>query len=145
MKVRIDGPDQISENGSASSTFPLQPVPSPCTKPCQAAAAWAHVMPGRSTPRMCSIAAAAISLARRMRSTSCGVFSERACTSSGVASAASGKASNQALAERRRLADHAVGGLRAAAQLDRDAPVVGGHPRGELERQQLGGRGSSRS
>jgi len=31
VNVRIDGPDQISENGSASSTFPIQPVPSPCT------------------------------------------------------------------------------------------------------------------
>ncbi len=96
MNVRIEGPDQISENGSASSTLPFQPVPSPCTKPCQAAAACAHVMPGRRTPRMCSIAAAAISLARRMRSTSCAVLSERAATSSGVASAAPGKASNQA-------------------------------------------------
>ena len=47
MNVRIDGPDQISENGSASSTWPFQPVPSPCTKPCQAAAACAQVMPGR--------------------------------------------------------------------------------------------------
>ena len=45
---------------------------------------------------MCSMAAAAISLARRMRSTSCADLSARAAASSGVASAAAGKASNQA-------------------------------------------------
>ena len=42
------------------------------------------------------MACAAISFAMRMRATSCSVFLARARTSTGVASAASGNASNQA-------------------------------------------------
>ena len=53
-------------------------------------------MPGRITPCTCSIAAAAMSFASRIRSISCGVFSIRASLSSGVASCACGNASNHA-------------------------------------------------
>ncbi len=70
VKVAIPLPDQTSEKPSASETRPFQPVPSPCTKPCQSEAAWLSVIPGRSSARTCSIAAAQISLARRMRSIS---------------------------------------------------------------------------
>ena len=95
VNVRIPGPDQTSENGSASSTLPCQPVPWPWTKPCQTAAASLSFMPARSSPRTCSIAAAQISFASRIRSTSCSVLSARATVSTGVASWPPGKASNQ--------------------------------------------------
>ena len=96
MKVLIPRPAQTSEKPSASSTFPAQPVPSPWTKPSHSAAIWASVIPGLITPRAWSIAAAAISFASRMRSISCSVLRARASTSTGVASTAPGKASNQA-------------------------------------------------
>ena len=96
MNVLIPEPDQTSENPKASSTLPCQPVPSPCTKPCQIAAASLSFMPGRSSPRTCSIAAAQISFASRIRSISCGVFSERAAFRTGIASFADGQASNHA-------------------------------------------------
>ena len=47
-------------------------------------------------------------------------------------------------AERRRLSDHAVGGLRAAAQLDGHALVACGNLDGELERTQAGRAGIDR-
>ena len=53
-------------------------------------------MPGRSSPRTCSIAAAQISFASRTRSTSCSVLTARAAVSTGIASCASGHASNHA-------------------------------------------------
>ena len=92
----MPGPDQTSEKPKASSTFPFQPVPSPWTKPCHSAAASLSFMPGRNSRATCSIAAAAISFASRMRSSSCSVLIARAALSSGVASAASGNASNHA-------------------------------------------------
>ena len=76
--------------------MPPQPVPSPWTKPSHSEAACASVMPGRITPWTCSIAAAAMSFASCMRSSSCGVLIMRASLRSGVASCACGKASNQA-------------------------------------------------
>ena len=96
MNVLIPRPDQTSENPSARSTFPPQPVPSPWTKPSHSAAICASVIPGRITPWACSIAAAAISFASRMRSISCAVLQVRASTSAGVASTARGNASNHA-------------------------------------------------
>ena len=70
-------------------------MPSPWTKPCQIAAASLSFIPGRSSSRTCSIAAAQISFARRIRSSSWSVLIARAAASSGVASTASGHASNQ--------------------------------------------------
>ena len=131
------GPDQTSENGSASSTWPFQPVPSPWTKPCHSAAACAQVIPGRRTPWTCSIAAAAISFASRMRSTSCSVLIARASARSGVASAASGPGVEPRLRERRRLADHPVARLRAERELEADAAFRRRLAR-ELERAQPG-------
>ena len=46
MNVLIPRPAQTSEKPSASSTLPCQPVPSPCTKPCQIAAASLSFIPG---------------------------------------------------------------------------------------------------
>ena len=57
-----------------------QPVPSPWTNPSHSAAICASLMPGSMIRRQCSIAAAAMSFARRMRSISCAVLSARAAT-----------------------------------------------------------------
>ena len=92
----MPGPDQTSEKPSASSTLPSQPVPSPWTNPSHSAAICASVIPGRITPLTWSIAAAAMSFASRIRSSSCPVLIARASVRSGVASSASGKASNHA-------------------------------------------------
>ena len=97
MKVRIPGPDQTSEKPCASSTLPSKPVPSRWTYPFQSAPASLSRIPARRCSATCFIAPAAISLARRMRSTSCAVLIERAALRTGIASAAPGKASNQAL------------------------------------------------
>ena len=77
---------------------------------------------------MCSIAAAAISLARRMRSTSCAVLSERAADEQRRRVLGAREGVEPGAAERRRLADHAIAGLRPAAQLDGHAPVAGATP-----------------
>ena len=95
--MRIPGPDQTSEKPCASSTLPSsKPVPWSCTQPFQSAPTSLSRIPGRIRPWTCSIAPAAISFASRIRSTSCSVLIARAVASSGVASAASGNASNQA-------------------------------------------------
>ncbi len=124
VNVLIPGPDQTSEKPSARSTLPCQPVPSPWTKPCQIAAAWLSFIPGRSSPRTCSIAAAQISFASRMRSISCGVLIARAAISTGLASSARGPGVEPRLRERRRLTDHPVGRLRAERELEPDSAVV---------------------
>ena len=129
MNVRIDGPDQISENGSASSTWPFQPVPSPCTNPCQAAAACAqrHARPQDAAHvlhrgrRDVVGELHALDLLRGLERARRDEQRRRVL--------GAGKRVEPGAAERRRLADHAVGGLRAAAQLDRDAPVVAARPR----------------
>jgi hypothetical protein len=77
-------------------------------------------MPGPEQPRTCSIAAAAISFAIRMRSISCSVLSGAASASSGVASCRLRERVEPGLRIRRRLADHAVGGLRAERELEAD-------------------------
>ena len=97
VKVRIPGPDQTSEKPCASSTLFSNPVPWSCTHPFQSAPTSLSRMPGRISPWTCSIAPAAISFASLIRSSSCSVLIARAAASSGVASAASGNASNQAL------------------------------------------------
>ena len=92
----------------------------------------------------CSMAAAAISFASRIRSISCAVLTrarlreERRRVLAGVP-----KASNQLVRERRRLADHAVGRLRAERELEPDALVLGAPPaRARSSARAVGGRGS---
>ena len=115
VKVWIPGPDQTSEKPSASSTFPSQPVPSPCTKPSHSAAICASVIPGSMISLQCSIAAAAMSFASRMRSISCSVLTARASARSGVASSGFAERVEPVAREGRGLADHAVGRLGAEA------------------------------
>jgi hypothetical protein len=58
VNVLMLAPDQTSENGSASSTWPFQPVPSPWTKPCHSAAPARTSSPGAAArPGTCSVAA----------------------------------------------------------------------------------------
>ena len=132
VKVLIDGPDQTSENGEARSTLPRQPVPSPWTNACQIAAAWALVMPGRIAAHVLHRRRGdlvrephPLDLLRRLDA--------RARTST-ASRRASGERVEPAPGERRRLADHAVGGLGAARELDRHAVVVARGRGGELER-----------
>ena len=58
--------------------LPFPAVPSPWTNPSHSAAICASLMPGSMISLQCSIAAAAISFASRMRSISCSVLSARA-------------------------------------------------------------------
>ena len=124
VNVRIPGPDQTSEKPSASSTLPSQPVPSPWTNPFQSAAASLSFIPGRRRSATCSIAAGgdlvrephALDLLRGLDR------ARRVEERRRVGRARAGV--EPRLGERRRLADHAVGRLRAERELEADALVA---------------------
>ena len=124
MNVLIPSPDQISEKPSASSTLPAHPVPSPWTKPSHSAATCASVIPGRITPCTCSIAAAAISFASRMRSISCGDLDRARLGEQRRCILRLRERVEPGLREGRGLSDHAVGRLRPERELDPDRCVL---------------------
>ena len=134
VNVLIPGPDQTSENGSASSTSPFQPVPSPWTKPCHSAAACAAVIPGRSTPWTCSIAAAAISFASRIRLDFLRGLDHPRLVEQRHRVDRVRERVEPGLRVRRRLADHPVGRLRAEGELESDPAVGGRRLAGQVER-----------
>ena len=75
---------------------PASPCPRRARSPARSPRPRSPSSRARSSPRTCSIAAAQISFASRIRSISCGVLIARAAFSTGVASCASGHASNHA-------------------------------------------------
>ena len=121
----MPGPDHTSANPRASSTRPSNPVPAPWTKPSQSAAASLSFIPGRRRSWTCSIASAASSLAIRIRSISCSVLIARASREQGrrVVDLHAPRV-EPVVRVRRRLADHAVGRLRAQRELEPDALVA---------------------
>ena len=83
-------------------------------------------MPGSMTSLQCSIAAAAMSFARRMRSISCSVLTARASARSGVASSTPRRTpSNQSRVNVVGSPDHPVRRLRPERELEADRAVLG--------------------
>ena len=134
MKVLIPLPDHTSENGSASSTLPSQPVPWPWTKPCQIAAASLSFIPG-AEQRAHVLHRRGADLVREPDPLDLLLRLERARDREhGRRVVPVREGVEPAGGEGRRLADHPVGGLRPHRPLDADPAVLAGGLEGEVER-----------
>ena len=122
VNVLIPLPAQMSVKGSASSTS-SRAVPCPWTKPCQSAATSDSFIPGLQLP------ANVVHRLRRdlvrdphPRDLLLGLEHARAGEQRRPVDCALERV-EPGLRERRRLSDHAVGGLRAERELEAHAPV----------------------
>ena len=145
VNVRIPGPDQTSEKPRALD-LALPARAAAVDEPFHSAADLALLHARPAAARACSMASAgdlvgeAHPLELLLRLEHARLGEERRRVDGG------GNASNQLRRERRRLADHAVGGLRAERELEADALEAGAASRASLERTRAcGGRGSRSS